>query len=410
MTHLPLAFSIRHFISSVGADAGFASIIGLAILVLLYFAQARETATLRDRADDAEQRAAQLEARLSQVANAARAQAQQAAGPRPVPSPIARPLANPTAARAATAGAPTAAGAPAVAAVAVPSAPAGVGAPPLSDATRLIPLPAVGAVALSAPAQAEPMPSVPEPVAADSPAPATAAGAAASASAIAVAEPPVEPVPAAATGGGNGVGGDTANHPLLDDPAEEPRPRVQLRPGGGQARPLPPLRQPPSRGSSRLRRGLVALITVLGVAVVIAVLLIVTSSGGKSNPNGATSTTNAPSGRHKSKAKAFNKGAVTVTVLNGTATAGLAAHILSQLGNDGFKQGSATNAASATVATSSVSDLPGQTAAAQQVAKGLKLPAGSVSPINSNTQSIACPQTSCNVDVVVTIGQDLVGH
>jgi hypothetical protein len=150
---------------------------------------------------------------------------------------------------------------------------------------------------------------------------------------------------------------------------------------------------------------------VLGVAAVIAVLLIVTSSGGKSNPSGNTTTSNAPSARHKTKgAKTFNKGAVTVTVLNGTATAGLAAHVLSQLGNAGFKQGSATNAASATVTTTSVAYLQGQKVAAQQVAKSLKLPTSSVSPITSSTQSIACPQTSCNVDVVVTIGQDLVGH
>jgi LytR cell envelope-related transcriptional attenuator len=428
MTHLPLAFSVHHFISSVGADAGFASIIGLAILVLLYFAQARETATLRDRADDAEQRAAQLEARLSQVANAARAQAQQTAGPRPVPSPIARPLANPAAARTATPGA--AAAAPAAAA-SVPAAPAGVGAPALTDATRMIPLPAVAASATpaSAPARPAPSPAVPEPVAAQGPAPATAAGVAATAagaaasagaaatgasataagaSATAVAD---RPAPEATGGGANGISGDTRHQALLDEP-DEPLPRVQLRPGGGGARQLPPLRQPPSsRGPSRFGRGLAALLTLLGVAAVIAVLLIVTSGGGKSNPSsGNASASNAPAKHHKSRTKAFDKGAVTVTVLNGTDSGGLAASILSQLGKDGFKQGTATNAASATVTTSTVQYLQGQKAAAQQVAKALKLSTGSVSAIDPNTQSIACPQTTCNVDVVVTIGQDLVGH
>ena len=44
MASIPFALSVHHFINSVGADAGFAAIIGLAILVLLYFAQARETA------------------------------------------------------------------------------------------------------------------------------------------------------------------------------------------------------------------------------------------------------------------------------------------------------------------------------------------------------------------------------
>ena len=43
MRVIPFAFSVHHFITTVGADAGFAAIIGLAILVLLYFAQARET-------------------------------------------------------------------------------------------------------------------------------------------------------------------------------------------------------------------------------------------------------------------------------------------------------------------------------------------------------------------------------
>src|SRR6185312_2007232 len=65
----------HHFINSVGADVGFASIIGLAILVLLYFSQARETANLREQAYDANQRVSQLEARLTLIAR----QQQQAA-------------------------------------------------------------------------------------------------------------------------------------------------------------------------------------------------------------------------------------------------------------------------------------------------------------------------------------------
>src|SRR5947199_9732833 len=63
----PLAFSVHNFISSVGADAGFAAIIGLAILILLYFAQARETASLREHSEEAAARIHQLEARLAQV-------------------------------------------------------------------------------------------------------------------------------------------------------------------------------------------------------------------------------------------------------------------------------------------------------------------------------------------------------
>ena len=61
MQTIPFALSVHHFISSVGADAGFAAIIAVALLVLLYFAQARETSTLRRRADEAGQRVEELE-------------------------------------------------------------------------------------------------------------------------------------------------------------------------------------------------------------------------------------------------------------------------------------------------------------------------------------------------------------
>ena len=69
MASLPFALSVHHFISSVGADAGFASLIGLALLILLYFAQARETATLRSRADEAGFRVQELETQLADLAD-----------------------------------------------------------------------------------------------------------------------------------------------------------------------------------------------------------------------------------------------------------------------------------------------------------------------------------------------------
>src|ERR1700743_626640 len=61
MASIPYALSITHFINSVGAKAGFASIIGLALLVLLFFTQSRETANLRRRADEAEQQLYQIQ-------------------------------------------------------------------------------------------------------------------------------------------------------------------------------------------------------------------------------------------------------------------------------------------------------------------------------------------------------------
>lgn len=156
MGSLPLAFSVHHYISSVGADAGFAAIIGLAILVLLYFAQARETANLREQAYQSAQRVQELEARLAQVSPR-----QGAAAPAPAPAavraaavaagassdaPAVAPAPPSVAAQRgqgvgrsrmpSRAPVPGAAGAPVGAAV---GPPAGVGAPALAAATKLIP-------------------------------------------------------------------------------------------------------------------------------------------------------------------------------------------------------------------------------------------------------------------------------
>jgi hypothetical protein len=397
MAHLPFAFSVHHFINSVGADAGFASIIGLAILVLLYFAQARETATLRDRADEADEHARQLELRLQNLARQAPQGVQAAPAPIPRPSP-ARPLVNPPAtATAGTASAtvpPAAAPATAGSAAAIPAAPAGVGAPALTAATKLIPTPA--AAAAPTPAAAAPEPTAPPP--------ATFAGGSngggdrqqpASTAAAATAGTTVAPRP-----------------PSTGDAPSQALPRVQIRPGaaGPPARPAPAsLRRAAGGGATRSRvgRGVAALLTLLVAGGVIAVLLIVTSGGGKNAKTGGTATTNAPAG-HKHKTKALNASSVTVAVLNGTATSKLAARISGQLGGDGYKQGPATNAANQTQATTIVAYLPGHRRAAIAVAGSLKLPQSRVQPIDPGTQAIACPQAaSCTVQVVVTVGADL---
>src|ERR1700747_2506079 len=69
MDSLPFGLSVHHFVSSVGADAGFAALVAVAILVLLYFAQARETATLRTRAQDADLRVQELESLLADLSD-----------------------------------------------------------------------------------------------------------------------------------------------------------------------------------------------------------------------------------------------------------------------------------------------------------------------------------------------------
>src|ERR687889_1238439 len=63
MTALLAAISIQDKAEQYGAYAGIASVLGLGVLSLLYFAQAREVKRLREWAGRAPERAAELEAR-----------------------------------------------------------------------------------------------------------------------------------------------------------------------------------------------------------------------------------------------------------------------------------------------------------------------------------------------------------
>jgi long-subunit fatty acid transport protein len=150
---------------------------------------------------------------------------------------------------------------------------------------------------------------------------------------------------------------------------------------------------------------------VLGLAAVIAILLVVTSAGGgKKASNRATATSNAPSAQHRNGAKpaAFNNATVTVAVLNGTSTAGLAGKTATRLAGVGFKKGTVATATDQTRTATVVAYLPGHHNDALAVAKNLKLGPASVQPIDRGTQAVACPPPApCSATVVVTVGADL---
>src|SRR4051794_41766933 len=63
-----LAFSVQHEVEKYGAYVAVACFIGLALLSILYFAQAREVRRLRDWAGRAPERDAELEARVTSQA------------------------------------------------------------------------------------------------------------------------------------------------------------------------------------------------------------------------------------------------------------------------------------------------------------------------------------------------------
>src|SRR5919197_3848399 len=82
---LPLALSLADQVEKYGAYAGIAAFLGLAVLSLLYFAQAREVKRLREWAGRAPERAREVEERAIAQAEAARRQpAQPAVQPEPV--------------------------------------------------------------------------------------------------------------------------------------------------------------------------------------------------------------------------------------------------------------------------------------------------------------------------------------
>jgi hypothetical protein len=150
---------------------------------------------------------------------------------------------------------------------------------------------------------------------------------------------------------------------------------------------------------------------VLSAAAVIAALLIVTSSGGG---NGASSTSssaasNAPTtSRHTRSAGSVNPSSVTVAVLNGTATAGLAHRVAVKLGGTGYRQGTVATATDQTRTSTIVAYMPGHKRQATAVAAALKLGSASVQPVDPTTQAVACPPPgACASGVVVTVGSDL---
>jgi hypothetical protein len=149
---------------------------------------------------------------------------------------------------------------------------------------------------------------------------------------------------------------------------------------------------------------------VAAVAVVAAVLIVSSSSSspGKTSPSSAAA---AASERHRTaptSTASVDPKTVTVAVLNGTDTSGLAGRIAQKLSADGYKQGLVGNATNQTQSKTTVAYRAGSQLRALSVAKALGLSSSVLAPINQTTQQIACAQQSpCKVNVVVTVGQNL---
>jgi hypothetical protein len=452
MTAVPLALSLSNTVLKAGALAAFAGLLGIAVLSLLVFSQARELKRLREWAGRAPERAAELEQRVSAEA-AARAQ-------RTV-QPLARPgvggavpRTTPMVTRAAAAGPATqvasgASGAPAVEAPADAAIPAPAGADQAVQPEQPVP----GQVTPVPAAEPASEPSAPGAPQTPQLTPATAAAAAGVAA---------EQVGAQAVSTGNG-----SVPAAVPDAGESGAPVAPLTPAGAAARvstpaprapvppsaarPVPPAPPAPSRqsaprptavaaragsatrtvratGQSTAGRGghvqgppflqeerspgrATALIVggvVVAVAVIVGVLL---SLGGGSQGSHATSSTTAHSssatnrrGAHRARAVTVASPAEThVVVLNSTETNGLAHQLSASLQQSGYRQAAALQAhPPEALATSVVEYAEGHRSEAQHVGQALGI--GQVKPLEGAVAPLVGSAT-----VIVIAGMDKAG-
>jgi hypothetical protein len=454
MYRLPLAsLALRSVASSAGTDIGVASLLAVALLIILYFAHARETASLRNRLEDANDRIGRLEQRVAQLLQLQAARAQREPSRAPVVTP---PPAGLSGRRSAVgvaplrrADIPAAASAPRTTAGldgrTTVQAPPFTGAPALGSATRV-----AGANLAAAAAATNNDAKAAEPADGAAQAATTEATSMLTVADLEAAEPDEGfvrnpfAVPAATAAAAATVVGSTAvGHPDASAPSEpaagvEPYedeadseefdapPRMLLRNGSGSGggsgqvpRRTVPLMQPsepqhPRRGRG-LRTGVITVVAVVVVVAVVLVLLKATGGGlgsGKSSAGKNAATTTAQKAA-VTKPVAFDPAKIRVAVLNGTSVAGLAKDISSYLSQRGYGQANVTNAAIQTQQDTIISYIKGEKSAAEHVAKVLKisptlvqLATASVLESCATSPTSASANVTCRGEVIVTVGAD----
>ncbi|HEX5926016.1 MAG TPA: LytR C-terminal domain-containing protein [Baekduia sp.] len=358
-----LALSVSDKIDQYGAYAGLASVLGLAVLSLLYFAQAREVKRLREWAGRSPERAAEVQERA-----VAAAQQRAIVAPQRPATPV---------------------GAPAPAVDAVPTHPRPAAATPAG--------------------QAQGAPAV---------APAAAAAATAAGAATATPGAPAAPVGA---GGADGPGQPTTAMPAANGaaaasaPVATPpvRPGQPLRVPGATTPPPSRLSEPDDDGGSRL-----AVFGAIGAIVVVAIVAVVLLTGALGGGDTTTQSPNtigtpsAGSNAGESPAKTTSTsatpaaapapGSYTVAVLNGTTVPGLARGVANRWQNTKFKIGNVTNAATQDRSATLVEFAPGHRAEADAVAKAIDVGRDAIQPLSAGSKTIAGDQAT----VVVTVGSD----
>jgi LytR cell envelope-related transcriptional attenuator len=419
-------------VQEVGAYAGLAAVVGLAVLSALYFSQARDLKRLREWAGRAPERTAEAVARAQQAPQGAvrpvtakPAQPGQAAKPAQ-PAPAAQPGAKSPVP--ATPGAQAAA-----AAAAKPAQPAKPGEPAKAPPVPGKPAPATAAAAAGAaakPAQADgadDKTKVPEPAKPGAGEPAAPSPATNGTDREIKASPgPGQAPKVAAASAGAAPAASSAVNKAPAPPKPPPAKPAAPKPSGTQARPVPP--KPPS-----LPRSQTAVLPAQGpppeekggwlpapryIALLIAGVLVVgagatyaatellgqddeKSKAGQADEKKASASDENADSSNPPPAEKIDPGTVTVAVLNGTSVEGLARRISDKVANAGFQKGNVTNAQNleGSRAESVVLYASGAKAEARVVAD--KLGISQIEEIDSQSQGLAG-----NATVVVIVGQD----
>ena len=400
-----VAVAIVEQVERVGSYFGFAAVIGLGVLSLLYFAQAREVKRLREWAGRSRERDDEL-ARRAQ-SDAQRRVVAQPASPRPAVQPGSPQTAAAQQAEAARTAAAVAQLGQAGPAGPVAGPPGQLHRPAAAAGTGGAPAP--GSVAAAAAAAAPPAnPAAPgqpagapastaaEPGAIANTFPSPAATAGAAAAAARQAGPP-ERTPAFA----NGSSGQDTH----ESAAARPSPLPDLPRAPRAVTPAASRLSDDDRSRRGPRIGLVA--GGVGGVIAVGIVLVLLLTGGSDTPpadneiGGTTPPPAAASPPTPSSTKVDRK-ATQVAVLNGTTQTGLARNVGNKLESSGFTILSVGDNSDQQIAATTISYAAGSEKAARVVAQIMEVATSAVMPIDINTSASVAPEAK----VVVIVGSD----
>jgi hypothetical protein len=392
-----VAVALSDTIQKFGSYAGLASVVGLGVLSLLYFSQAREVKRLREWAGRAPERAVELEQRV------------QADAQRRV---VAQPLAPATTAAQKAEAARTAAAAALYAKVPPPPPPpAPLVNPPGQLARPVLPgtVPAAGNAA-TASGEGAATTSAPVPGSApDAMTPGTTEPAVPPAATAAAAARQAAASSHATSAHENGNGGQETRESAAarPDPPDLPAPPSTVAGLAGLPDPDPD----DGGGMGTWRIAVIVVVAVVAVLAVVLVMVLNSGSNPTTKPNDFGSVTQ-PSGAGAQSGSPADAGAATpgldrratrVAVLNGTTQTGLARAVADKIEQAKFTIAGTQNNADQSVPTTTVSYRAGNQRAAQVVAQVIGIDSSSVQAVDANTSAAA------DADVVVIVGADKIG-